>query len=268
MNSSVDQVFDVLEVLGRSAEPVGVAQLARTLGVPTSTAHRVLLTLHQADYAARDSTGAKYELGVAAQELVHAFLRRFPIQAPSQPLLRRLAAETGDTVVLTSRVGWYSVRVAGFEGWGEIHAAPRLGQSALLELTPGGLGILAFLDADLSERYLRWRSGELGRAGIRQLRATLKSTVERGYVQQTHGDGRADIAMPVRSTNEAVVTSIVIEGTDLEGGARAERRRIARMRATVKELEGLLRRRGELATDPFAHVEPEELALGPEPAAE
>jgi DNA-binding IclR family transcriptional regulator len=266
-NSSIDQVFDVLEVLGRSDEPVGVAQLARTLAVPTSTAHRVLLTLYQADYATRDTTGS-YQLGVAAQELVHAFLRRFPIQAPSQPFLRRLAAETGDTVVLTSRVGWYSVRVAGFEGWGEIHAAPRLGHSAVLELTPGGLGILAFLDKGLSERYLRWRSGELGRAAIRQLRATLESARERGYVLQTHSDGRSDIAMPVRSTNGAVVTSIVIEATDPGGGGRAERRRIARLRATVTELEGLLRRRGELATDPFAHVDPQELAVGPEPAAE
>jgi DNA-binding IclR family transcriptional regulator len=267
-NSSVDQVFDVLEVLGRSDEPVGVAELARTLSVPTSTAHRVLLTLHQADYAARDTTGTKYQLGVAAQELVHAFLRRLPIQAPSQPFLRRLAAETGDTVLLTSRVGWYSVRIAGIEGWGEIHAAPRLGQSALLELTPGGLGILAFLEADLPDRYLRWRSGELGRAGIRQLRATLELSRERGYLLQTHGDGRADIAMPVRSTNGAVVASIVIEATDPEGRARAERRRIARIRATVTELEALVRRRGALATDPFAHVEPEELTLRPEPADE
>jgi len=253
----------VLEVLSRSDEPVGVAQLARLLSVPTSNAHRVLLTLYRADYAARDTTGTKYELGVAAQELVHAFLRRFPIQAPSQPMLRRLAAETGDTVVLTSRVGWYAVRIAGIEGSHEIHHAPRLGQSALLEATPGGLCILAFMDPALLGRYVRWRGDELTSDGIRQLNETLDSARERGYVLQAHRDGRADIAMPVRNTNRDVVSAIVIEAVDPEGGARAERHLVSRMRVTVKELEDLLSQRAELAIDPFAHVEPEDLVSVP-----
>jgi DNA-binding IclR family transcriptional regulator len=248
-------------VLSRTDEPVGVAELARTLSVPTSNAHRVLLTLHQANYTARDTTGTKYQLGVAAQELVHAFLRRFPIQAPCQPSLRQLAAKTGDTAVLTSRVGWYAVRIAGIEGSREIHRAPRLGQSALLDTTAGGLGILAFVDEELAGRFLRRRSGELGRAGIRRLRETIASAREYGYVLQTHADRRADIAMPVRSADNAVVSSIVVEAADPAGGTMAERRRITVMRETVAELEDLISQREELATDPFAHVAPEEFTL-------
>jgi DNA-binding IclR family transcriptional regulator len=262
-NSSVDQVFDVLDVLSASAEPIGVAQLARTLDVSTSTAHRVLATLQEAGYVARDTTGAKYQLGLGAQELTHAFLRRFPIRNASQPHLRRLAAATGDTVALIGRVGWYGVRMAGIEGWREIHVTPRLGQTTLLEDTPGGRAILAFLDGGIRDGYLRWRTGG-GRpnAAIRAVRAEADETRARGYAIGRFDDGRTDVAVPVRDGAGRVVASLAVEPASTDGGARAERTRIAKARAAAADLEALLLERPELGADPFAHLSPDQLDPG------
>lgn len=262
-NSSVDQVFDVLALLSASDGPIGVAQLARTLDVPTSTAHRVLITLQEAGYVARDTTGTKYQLGLGAQELTHALLRRFPIQTASQPHLRRLAAATGDTVVLTGRIGWHAVRMASAEGWREIHAAPRLAHTSLLEGTPGGRAILAFLDPDLLDRYLRWRSGGSRlKAAVRTVRDDAQEIRARGHVQDAHPDGRCDIAFPLRDGSGCAIAAIAIESAEPDGGARGDRRRVARAEEIAGELEALMRERPELTADPFAHLPPEELDPG------
>jgi IclR family transcriptional regulator, acetate operon repressor len=262
-NSSVDQVFDVLAVLSASQEPIGVAQLARTLNVPTSTAHRVLATLQEAGYVARDTTGTKYQLGLGAQELTHALLRRFPLQTASQPFLRRLAAATGDTVVLTCRVGWYGVRMAGTEGWREIHSAPRLGQTTPLHGTPGGRAILAFLDEATREGYLRWRAGgKRATAAVRAIRADVEVIREHGHVLDHGAEGRSDIALPLLDGAGEVAASIAIEAAEPDGGARAERTRISRARAVAAELEALLNERPELAIDPFEHLPSQELDPG------
>jgi DNA-binding IclR family transcriptional regulator len=265
-NSSVDQVFDVLSVLSATDQPVGVAQLARTLDVPTSTAHRVLITLLEAGYVVRDTTGSKYQLGLGAQELTHALLRRFPVQAASQSFLRRLVAETGDTVVLTGRVGWYGVRVAGVEGWREIHAAPRLGQTALLEDAPGGRAILAFLDDTFLDAYLRWRGRGRATAAVRAIREDVQAIRDEGHVIDRHDDGRVDIAVPVRA-RERAVAAIAIEAAEHEGSVRADRTRVSRAGAVAADLEKLLRDRPELAIDPFAHLSPAELSPGFDVAA-
>lgn len=261
-SSSVDQVFDVLALISGGDEPIGVAQLARTLDVPTSTAHRVLATVEEAGYVTRDTTGTKYRLGLAAQELAHALLRRFPLQAASQPFLNRLAAATGETVVLCGRVGFYRVRMASAAGASDVHAAPRLGQTARLQDAPGGRAILAFLDAELRARYLRWSGRGRASAATRALSADLDAIRAQGHVLEAHDDGRANLALPLRDADGRTIASIAVEAAESSGGARTQRARLSRLRAIVGELEQLLRERPQLALDPFAHIPPEDLSPG------
>lgn len=265
-NSSVDQVFDVLALISASADPIGVAQLARTLDVPTSTAHRVLATLEEAGYVTRDTTGTKYQLGLGAQELAHALLRRFPLQPVSQPSLQRLAAATGETVVLCGRVGFYRVRLASAEGTSDVHAAPRLGQTARLGDTPGGRAILAF-DDGLRAGYLRWLGGGRANAATRALQKQLDQVRKDGRVLETYDDGRTNLAVPLRDPDGHTFASIAVEAAESSGGERTQRARLARLRGTVEELEALVRERPELAADPFAHIPPEDLSPGFDPIA-
>ena len=266
-NSSVDQVFDVLGLISASQEPIGVAQLARTLTVPTSTAHRVLATLEEAGYVTRDTSGTKYQLGLGAQEIAHALLRRFPLQAVAQPYLHRLAVATDETVVLCGRVGFYRVRLASAEGTSDVHAAPRLGQTSRLGDTPGGRAIVAF-DDELRAAYLRWLGRGRATAATRALGRALDAIRKAGCVIETHDDGRANFAVPLRDADGRAIASLAVEAAESNGGARTQRARLARLRESAAELEALVRERPELAVDPFAHIPPEDLSPGFEPAAE
>lgn len=263
-NSSVDQAFDVLALISASIEPVGVTQLARDLGVPTSTAHRVIATLEGAGYLSRDTTGSKYQLGLGAQEMAHALLRRFPLESASLPCLTKLAASTGETAVLCARIGFYRLRLASAEGTNDVHAAPRLGQTARLEETAGGRVILAFLDDDLRRRYMRWR-GKRGKPAARTLEEKLEAIRKRGYLLDDYDDGHSDLALPVQDDEGRVVASLVLEAAETKGGARGAKARMKRVRDAAGELERLMQERPALAADPFAHIPPEELSPGFDP---
>jgi DNA-binding IclR family transcriptional regulator len=258
-HSSVDQVFDVLEVLSASADPTGVAQLARALNVPTSTAHRVLATIETAGYATRDTTGTRYQLGLGAQELTHALLRRFPLQAVCQPSLRGLAVATGETTVLTCRIGWYGLRVASVEGWREIHAAPRLAETSRLDATAGGRALLGFVDDQELSRFLKWSAASRRQATA--IRAEVASIRERGYVLDEATHGRSDLALPVRAGDMRVVAAVTVEASAPGGGARAERQRYSQAAAVVKEIEDALLDPA-LSIDPFGHLDPDDLDPG------
>jgi DNA-binding IclR family transcriptional regulator len=225
----------------------------------------VLATLEEAGYVTRDTTGTKYQLGLGAQELAHALLRRFPLQAVSQPSLHRLAAATGETVVLCGRVGFYRVRLASAEGTSDVHAAPRLGQTARLGDTSGGRAILAF-DDELRVAYLRWLGGGRANAATRALARALDAIRKAGCVVETYEDGRANFAVPLCGPDGRAFASIAVEAAESSGGERVQRARLARLRETVEELQALVREQPELATDPFAHIPPEELSPGFEPA--
>jgi DNA-binding IclR family transcriptional regulator len=260
-NTSVDQIFDALNVLGTSAEPVGVADLARAMGLANSTAHRLLVTLQDVGFADRDMSGTKYELAMRAHQLVHGLFRQYGLRSVSEPFIRSLVLATGETVALDMRVGWYCVRMAGLEGSREIHAATRLGQTQRLGDAVGGRAILAFLGDDAIARYERWSGAS--RADKRALRAGLRSALDSGYATaESKGGEAAELALPIRHNGRAVA-AVSIEGTGPAVSPEPRASDLKRCRKIVERLEALVARQPELARDPFAHVDPDQLDLTP-----
>jgi len=260
-NTSVDQIFDTLHLLVDSGQPSGVADVARDLGIPTSTAHRLLATINDAGFAVRDSTGTKYELGVRSHMLVHGLFRQFRIQPAAVPFLARLAKQLGETTALDVRVGWHVVRIAGFEGWNEIHAGTRIGQASPLASTAGGLAILAHLPADEVEGYLRWEGG--GRRSpsrTRALRGRLDEVSEAGWVREAGEDGdSAELAFPVRLDGRAFA-AICVDGTGPIVADPPRAADVSRARKVVEGLERAVAQDPALAHDPFAHLDADEVA--------
>lgn len=269
-NTSVDQIFDTLHLLVDSGQPSGVADVARDLGIPTSTAHRLLATINDAGFAVRDSTGTKYELGVRSHMLVHGLFRQFRIQHAAVPFLARLAKQLGETTALDVRVGWHVVRIAGFEGWNEVHAGTRIGQASPLAATAGGLAVLAHLPDDAVDGYLRWEGG--GRRSPtrgRALRARLAQVAEHGWAREAGEDGDgAELAFPVRHEGRAFA-ALCVDGTGPIVADPPRASDVSRARKVVEGLERAVAHDPALAHDPFAHLDADEIAatVGPPRAA-
>jgi DNA-binding IclR family transcriptional regulator len=94
MVPAVDRSFRILDLLSRSPSPLGTSEVARRLRLAKSTAHGLLRSLEEV--GALEAVDQRYRLGpvVSRLALVAELRRRW------RPVLRRLAAETGETAFL------------------------------------------------------------------------------------------------------------------------------------------------------------------------
>jgi DNA-binding IclR family transcriptional regulator len=90
--------FAVLDLLGESETPLGLAQVASSLQLHKSTAHRFLMVLERHRMVER--TTAKVRLGLRLFDFGNRAIEQYDLRDRAQPHLRRLVAETEETAHL------------------------------------------------------------------------------------------------------------------------------------------------------------------------
>lgn len=133
----------MLFFLHREREPQGVSQLARGLGLPKSSAHRLLAALVRRGLVERDEAG-RYRPGVALAALARGALEREPVVAAARPVLESEADALGETVFLVGLRGGRLLVLDQAEGTGFLRAAPRVGTQVPVHATAVGRLYLAF----------------------------------------------------------------------------------------------------------------------------
>ncbi len=261
INSSSQHVFDVLRTVGDAAEPPGVSDIGRLLGLTGSTVFRALTTLEASGYVSRFRNLPQFELGTMPYLLNRALLNRFEINLASRPFLRELALQTGETVSLNVRLGWYSLRLSGVYGSRDIYHRDRLGELGLLHHALPGRAILACLtETDLAEmgRFLtdiahEW-PGEEAWAGLRVIVREAKTI---GFLAEAlpMSPGFCAIGMPVRDHSGTAIASITITGPVYPS------ENIPALLAVRDRLETLIAADPERFVSPFAHLPPERICL-------
>lgn len=257
-NTSVDQIFQALHYLAGAEEPVAAADIARAMGLAMSTAHRLLVTLQQSGFAERDSTGVRYELGARAYQLVHGLFRQFGVRQASLPVLRRLSELTGETAVLDVRVGWHSVRMAGVEGWREVHPGTSLGRMVPLAGSAPGRAILSTLDAGQAHRYWRWHeahshpvpvSADIRKTAVGDGRVSL--TIEPG------DDGQYHTLTHVITHEGLPLAALSLQGTGPLLDPEVDPGALRDVTGILVELAESVSERPDCRRDPFALLDPD-----------
>ena len=96
----VDHAVLLLKLLAESAEPLGVNELSRRLGVHQSTASRLLRTLERHHLVRRDTSHGRISLGPGVVALAGPMLGEMDAIAVGRPIVQALAQQTGETVSL------------------------------------------------------------------------------------------------------------------------------------------------------------------------
>ncbi len=261
INSSAQHVFDVLRTVSDAAEPPGVSDIGRRLGLTGSTVFRALTTLEASGYVSRFRNLPQFELGTMPYLLNRALLNRFEINLASRPFLHELARETGETVSLNVRLGWYSLRLSGVYGSRDIYHRDRLGELGFLHHGLPGRAILAFLaDTELASMadFLAETGHEWpGEAAWAELRAILRGTAETGFLAEKlpMSPGFCAIGMPVRDEAGTAIASITINGPVFPSG------NINTLLAVRDRLEAMILADPQRFASPFAHLPPERILL-------
>lgn len=151
----------LLDALAAQPDPVPLKDLARTTGLHTSTAHRILNDLVIGRYVERVDSGL-YQLGMRLLELGSLVKGRLNVREAAIDAMRALHALTGQTVNLSVQQGDEIVYID--RAWSErsgMQVVRAIGGRAPLHLTSNGKLFLSSLDV----RQLRAYATRTGLAG-------------------------------------------------------------------------------------------------------
>ncbi|MFQ5417310.1 MAG: IclR family transcriptional regulator [Myxococcota bacterium] len=146
---TVDKAVDVLFHLHAQGAPQGVTAVGRALGLPKSSAHRLLAALGRRGLVERDDRG-RYRPGIGLVALGLGALESDPVVAAARPVLEAAARDMGETCFLVGARAERLVVLAKAEGKGFLRASPQVGASVPVHATAVGKIFLAFGAGDVS----------------------------------------------------------------------------------------------------------------------
>lgn len=257
MSSSAKRALKILATLGDSGRPMGVTEIARTLGIAPGTAFRGLDALQSAGLIARQPSASRFVLGPGAFGLRQSLLSQFRIRDVCLPYLRQLASATGETSSLHVRIGWYSARIATAPGTAEMTSGALLNGTQPLSAEASGHTILAHLPRNQMVRFLTWATAR-GIVIPDRLERELATLRARGFASERPPESGA-LTFPIRKSDQAFA-SVTIEGSGFPGVSERSHR-VAECRAIANSIEALVRANPDVCRQPFEHIAPDDLVL-------
>ena len=196
-----------------------LTRLSEEVELNSSTAFRMLSTLHYHNYVERDERSGAYKLGLACLELARAYSEGSDLRATALPDLEMLRDDTKETVhlaVLDRHEVVYLDKLPGLQAIGIMSS--QVGRRASAYCTGLGKALLAYQDIDEVKAHFEHR-------GFRRFTDTTIQTVEeltrqleqirqRGYSFDLgeHESEVRCVAAPIFDINGLAVAAISVSG--------------------------------------------------------
>ncbi len=104
-NSTADRAIDLLLLFDEQHPVLPAAEVSRRLGMPRSTTYRYLQTLRAAGLVEEDAAHGGFRLGPRIFHLARVARVGLGLSEIALPVMRRLAEQTGEVVLLTRHAG-------------------------------------------------------------------------------------------------------------------------------------------------------------------
>jgi len=213
--------LDILRLFKRTRPVIGAPEIARELGLPRSTAHRLIQVLESMGFLQRALGGRDYTLGPAVLTIGFEFLGSLDMVELAAPFLSRLRDETGYSAHLVVRNGTEIVYLSRYPGNSTVSSSIAVGATLPAHATVIGRVLLADLSAEdvraLYTGQVLTRYTDQTPTTVAKLEALLAEDRRRGYVASTSffEPGLTTIAAPVRDRMGAVKAAISITALGL-----------------------------------------------------
>jgi IclR family transcriptional regulator, acetate operon repressor len=216
----LERTLGVLELLAANAYGLPLFEIADRLHIPRSATHRVLTSLIEQGYVKQEREQGAYQLTAKVASLAFTFLAGSGITDFAQPLIDRLARESGELVRLAMIDGRELVWVAKAQGSpAGLRYDPDMGQVGRLSCSASGHAWLSCLPDDdaraLVEKQGYGMRGDYGPRAPETWPALLKylrQTRKRGFstCMQTYTPWMSATAAPIRHPRTREVTGAVV----------------------------------------------------------
>jgi len=182
---SLLRALSILDCLAETEDGTPLTELAQRVGLSTSTAHRLLMTLEQQRYVHFDAERKLWSVGVQAFVAGSAFMRSRNLATIARPAMRTLMEQSGETVNLAIEDGGQALYLAQIECRQVMRAFATPGGRVPLHCSSVGKALLAAMpDAEVAKILHRTGMVRMTARTIATplaLRDELARTRERGY---------------------------------------------------------------------------------------
>lgn len=214
---SLDRGIQLLRILSREGN-LALTELALRVGLPPSTAYRLLVTMQQNDIVEFQESTQEWRVGVEAFRIGCAFTARNKIVEAGYDVMRRLVDETGESANIAVANDGYVVFLSQIETSNPIRAFFPPGTRTPMHASGIGKMLLAELDrSDVESILMRVGLEEFTSKTLtspKKLFEELDLIRERGWSLDDEEcySGMRCIAAPIYNAKGMSVTGISISG--------------------------------------------------------
>jgi DNA-binding IclR family transcriptional regulator len=257
---SLDRAVAVLDLLGESEGPLGLADVCERMDLHKSTAHRALMVLERCGLIERTPEN-RFRLGLKLYELGTRAVEQIDLRARVHPWFRRLSAQVGETVHLgvlqkTSVVYLDKVEPSNRRVW----LSSRIGTSNPVYCTAMGKAMMAFLPEEMQAeimgkiRFLRYTHRTL--MTPEALMRSLERVRRRGYAidDEEVEEGVRCIGAPILNETGHPMAAVSVSGPTSRITQQSEPGIAEHLMRCCREISGSLgikERRRAHAPSPF-----------------
>jgi len=141
---TADRALQVLQQFRTPTDALTVTEIARRLGIHRSSASRLVSTLGARGFLERTAVGDLVRLGPEVARLARVTFASRELALLAQPVMDRLARDTGETVTLAVPAGDDALTVAQADGSYFVSSGKWVGLRTPLHCTADGKVLLAF----------------------------------------------------------------------------------------------------------------------------
>lgn len=225
-----------------------LTELSQVTNFPLSTVHRITGALKEYGLLARDPQSKEYRLGFSAIDLGYRALASLDIPLIARPIMRRLAQQTRETILLTipNDTRDHSVCIERIDGQYDLRIHLKVGRQVPLHAGASAKVLLAYFPPDEVDELLR-------RVGLpkvacntitdpKVLREHLTTIRHQGYAfsQNETNEGAWGLAVPILDQQENVVAGLGISAPISRYSREAEKRFAELTRDATEEIAALM----------------------------
>jgi DNA-binding IclR family transcriptional regulator len=154
---TLEKALQIVEALAISKRGKTLSQLSRSLGLPKSSAHSILVTFEREGYLERDEQTGTYRVGPRLFKIANMAIGGVGLREQASPHLRRLKDKTGLTVHMAIPENDEALLIERIAPEGQFSVSTWIGKRMGLHCTSLGKSLLAYASDEDVARLVRLR---------------------------------------------------------------------------------------------------------------
>lgn len=213
LSRALELLFAMADAATQQTGGSTLVQLAQQVGLPPSTAHRLLHALEEHGLVRQPPDSREFLLGPRLMWLGERARQQMPLPHIALPIMRRLAVVCGESVTLNVLLADRRVCIQSVEGQSELRRVAEVGRSYSLHTGASAKVLLAFSAPLVQDRLVESFPADLV-PDREELRRELEQIRQQcySYTINERIEGLSALSRPVFNASSEVVAALSVSG--------------------------------------------------------